>query len=94
MNLFKSILFGAAVLTSFSCSVLLFRGFKRKRIRMLMWSGLCFAGLTVNNIALFLDLVIFPEVDLRLLRFGSALVGMLFLLYGFVGDTDEMGDPL
>jgi hypothetical protein len=50
--------------------------------------------LTINNIALFLDLVIFPEVDLRLLRLGAAMVGMLFLLYGFVGDTDEMGDPL
>jgi hypothetical protein len=94
MSLFKILLFGAAVVTSFACSVLLFRGYRRRRIRLLMWSALCFAGLTINNVVLFLDLVIFPDIDLRPLRLISALGGMLFLLYAFIGDTDEMGDPL
>lgn len=88
MNLFKIALYGVAVLTSFACAVLLFRGYARRGIRLLMWSGLCFAGLTVNNIVLFLDLVVFPDVDLRLVRLVSALVGMLFLLYGFIWDAD------
>jgi hypothetical protein len=53
-----------------------------------MWSAICFAGLTVNNIALFLDFVVFPEVDLRLVRLVPALIGMMFLLYGFIWDAD------
>jgi hypothetical protein len=56
MNLFKIVLFGAAVLTSLTCTVLLFRGYKRRRIRFLMWSGFCFGGLTINNVVLFLYL--------------------------------------
>jgi hypothetical protein len=90
MNIFKIVLYGAAVLTSLSCTVLLFRGYTRRRIRLLMWSSVCFAGLTVNNVALFLDLVIFPATDLRLVRLIFALIGMLFLLYAFIWDADEM----
>jgi hypothetical protein len=39
-------------------------------------------------VALFIDLVIFPEVDLRLARLVPALIGMLCLLYGFIYDTE------
>lgn len=89
MNVFKIVLYGAAVLTSFSCTVLLFRGYQRRRIRLLMWSSICFAGLTLNNVVLFMDVVIFPTTDLRLVRLISALVGMLFMLYAFIWDADE-----
>jgi hypothetical protein len=90
MNIFKIVLYGAAVLTSFSCTVLLFRGYRRRRIRLLMWSSICFLGLTVNNVALFFDLVIFPMIDLRLPRLISALAGMMLLLYAFIWETDEI----
>lgn len=88
MNLFKVVLYGLAVVTSFACTVLLFRGYARRRIRLLMWSTICFAGLTISNIALFFDLLVFTDVDLRLVRLIPALIGMLFLLYGFVWDAD------
>jgi hypothetical protein len=91
MNTLKIALYGAAVLTSLSCTVLLFRGYTRRHVRLLMWSSICFAGLTVNNVALFLDLVIFPTIDLRLPRLIFALIGMLFLLYGFIWDADDTG---
>jgi hypothetical protein len=94
VNTFKILLYGAAVFTSFSCAVLLLRGYKLHRVRLLMWSGFCFSGLTVNNVILFVDLVILPGTDLRPLRSVSALIGMLFLLYAFIWDTDEMGKPL
>lgn len=32
-------------LTSVLCAVLLLRSYARKRVRLLLWSGLCFAGL-------------------------------------------------
>jgi hypothetical protein len=81
-------LYSLAMLTSHACTLLLFRGYTQRRIRLLMWSGICFAGLSVNNIALFVDLVVLPSVDLRPVRLLAALVGMLFLLYGFIYDAE------
>lgn len=88
MNGLKISLYAIAVLSSATCAILLFRGFFQRRIRLLMWSGFCFIGLTVNNLALFIDLVVLPEIDLRLARLLPALVGMMFLLYGFIWDAE------
>jgi hypothetical protein len=60
----------------------------RRRIRLLLWSGICFIGLTLNNIALFVDLVMFPDFDLRLARLIPALIGMTLLLYAFIWDAE------
>jgi len=88
VNVFRITLYALAVLSSLACAVLLFRGYRRRRVRLLMWSAICFVGLTINNVALFVDLVIFPEVDLRLARVVPALIGMVFLLYGFICDAE------
>lgn len=77
-------LYALAVLVSLACTVLLFRSYVRSHVRLLLWSALCFVGLTVNNVIVFFDLVVFVEVDLRPYRLGAALVGLLFLLYGFI----------
>jgi hypothetical protein len=78
-----------AVLTSFACLVLLFRAYAATGIKLLLWSGLCFVFLTVSNVFLFFDLLIFvTEVDLRLYRVGSALVGVLFLIYAFIWEVE------
>jgi hypothetical protein len=74
-------------LTSMACAVMLLRGFLGTRARLLMWSSLCFAGLALNNVLLFLDLVIVPEMDLSLLRSGVALAAMIVLLFGLVWDS-------
>lgn len=72
-------------LTSLACAVMLWRGYRVSRTRLLFWSCLCFAGLTINNVLLFLDLgVLGPELDLRLWRSGTALVSLGLLLYGLV----------
>jgi hypothetical protein len=73
--------------TSIACAVLLLRGYRRSRTRLLFWSGLCFAGLALNNVALFVDLVIIPSVDLSLVRSGTALIAMLILLFGLVWES-------
>ena len=88
MNGFKIALYLLAVFSSGACAVLLFRGYSRRRLRLLMWSAVCFVGLTINNVALFVDLVVFPEIDLRLARSIPALIGMTLLLYGLKWDTD------
>jgi hypothetical protein len=74
-------------LTSLMCAVLLLRGYGRSRMRLLLWSGLCFVALTVNNVVLFLDLVVFPGLDLSLWRSVIALVGVATLLYGLIWDA-------
>lgn len=84
----KIALYVIAVLSSGACAVLLFRGYVRRRIRLLLWSGICFIGLTLNNIALFVDLVMFPDFDLRLARLIPALIGMTLLLYAFIWDAE------
>jgi hypothetical protein len=81
-------LYVLAIATSLACTVCLFRAYFEHRIRLLLWSGCCFIGLTVNNIALFLDLVVYPTVDLRAVRLVAALAGMMFLLYAFIFESE------
>lgn len=82
------IAFGVVVLcaiTSLACAVLLLRGFGRTRQRLLLWSGLCFVGLFINNGLVVIDARI--ASDLSLLRTLPALVGVLLLVYGLVWET-------
>jgi len=85
----KAALYLVAALTCVVCMLLLAREYLRTRIRLLLWASLCFVGLTLNNVLLYVDLVLYPSRDLRALRLGSALIGMLFLLYGFIWETES-----
>ena len=83
------ILTSLAVLTCLACTVLLFRGYARSGLRLLLWSALCFVFLTFNNLLLFFDLVVFPtEVDLRAYRLAAAAAGLAFLIYGFISESE------
>jgi Family of unknown function (DUF5985) len=77
-----------AALTSLTCMLLLFRAYAANGVRLLLWSALCFVCLTVNNMLLFLDLVVFLDVDLRMYRLAAALAGILFLLYAFIWEAE------
>jgi hypothetical protein len=73
--------------TALVCAVLLLRGFRRSRTRLLLWCGLCFVILTVENVVLFVDKVVVPEADLTVLRRSLALGGVMVLLYGLVWEV-------
>ena len=73
--------------TSIACAVLLLRAYRRSRARFLLWSGLCFAFLGLNNILLYMDLAVF-DADLRLVRHATALAGLLLLVWGLVWDAE------
>jgi hypothetical protein len=73
--------------TSLVCAVLLLRAWRRTHLRLLLWSGLCFVGLVVNNLVLFADWVLFPDVDLSLVRSATALIGVSILLFGLIWDA-------
>lgn len=74
--------------TAFICAWLLIRAYLRGRYRLLLWSGLCFAGLTLNNLVLVLDKVVFVTEDLSIWRTSIALAAMAVLLYGLIWDAE------
>jgi hypothetical protein len=71
-------------LTSVLCAGLLVRSY---RGRLLLWSTLCFVGLAANNILLFVDVVLVPEIDLRMLRSLAAILGLTTLVIGLVWES-------
>jgi hypothetical protein len=74
--------------TTLVCAVLLLRRYVQSRAKLLFWSGLCFGCLTVSNVLVFVDLVVFPtEVDLYALRLLTAVIGMFLLLYGLIWES-------
>lgn len=73
--------------TSVTCAVLLLRGYRRSRTELLYWSALCFVALSLNNILLFVDLIVVPDLSLSVIRSGIALVGMGLLLFGLVSES-------
>jgi 4-hydroxybenzoate polyprenyltransferase len=72
-------------LTSITCAVLLLRGYKQTRSRLLFWCGLCFVGLALNNIMLTIDMKTPDEVlDLSHVRSLPAVAGLLLMIFGLI----------
>ena len=71
-----------------SCAILLLRGYWRMKQRLLLWSSLCFFGLAISNLLLFLDLVILADVNLYIWRLITAAVATLLLLYGLIWEGE------
>lgn len=83
------IIYSLCALTSLTCLVLLWRSYRMTGSRLLFWSALCFLLLTVNNVLLVLDKIVFPvEVDLSLWRLAAALAAVALLLFGLVWEEE------
>jgi hypothetical protein len=76
--------YATGVLTSCFCAFLLIRSYRAQRTRLLLWCSLCFVGLALNNVILFTDLFVVPEISLELLRTTTALVSLLLMLFGLI----------
>lgn len=72
------------IVTTLFCSILLLRAYARVRNRLLLWSGLCFAVLTIDNVLMFADLVLLPAIDLYTYRLATAAISISLLLFGLV----------
>jgi hypothetical protein len=70
--------------TSTLCVIMLYRGYRANRTPLLFWASLCFAGLAVNNLLLFVDLILLPEIDLSIWRLAIAMIAMSALLFGLI----------
>ena len=82
------IIYFLCMLTSLACFGLLWRAWRDSRSRLLFWSALCFAGLSLNNFLLVIDKLVFPSVDLTLLRLTVALAAPLLLLFGLIWEEE------
>jgi hypothetical protein len=80
-------IYALCAITSIACAALLLRGYARTRVRLLMWSSVCFAGLALNNVLLLVDLVVLPGIDLSVARGFAATVALVALVFGLVWDS-------
>ncbi|HEU4589725.1 MAG TPA: DUF5985 family protein [Steroidobacteraceae bacterium] len=71
------------------CAVLLLRAYGAVRKRLLLWAGLCFAGLSISNGLVVLDLFFVPQIDLYRWRLLAAAAAMLLLVYGLLFESDR-----
>lgn len=85
----SALIYTLCALTASLTAWLLLRGYRRTRFRLLLWSGLCFVGLAMNNVLLVVDRLIFPtEVDLLVPRLFTSLGAVLLLVAGLVLEHD------
>ena len=84
----RSLVYILNSVTFATCSTLLGRAYWRVRQRLLLWSALCFAGLAISNLLVFVDLVMLPGVDLYLLRLATAAIAMLLLMFGLIWESE------
>jgi hypothetical protein len=84
-----SLVYSLGLIVTAICAVLLFRAYVVVRRRLLLWSAACFAGLTLSNALLVVDLVLVPDVNLYVWRLAVAAAAMLVLLFGLVWESDR-----
>lgn len=83
-----AIVYILGTLIALACAVLLLRGYLSGRKKLLLWSSVCFFGLSISNLLVFLDLVVFSDVDLYLARLITGAISMMFLLYGLIWEGE------
>lgn len=86
---FGAIVYFLCFISSGLCAYLLMTAFSRRKEKLLLWSGLCFCLLALNNLLVFVDIVLLPDVDLTTLRSLTALAAIGVLLYGFVWEIES-----
>lgn len=86
---FPAIVYVLCFLTSSACAWLLGRSYARSKARLLLWSSACFVLLAGNNLLLVIDLLVLPDLNLRIGRLLLAVSAIAVLIFGFVWDLDE-----
>ena len=83
-----TIIYSLCSLLSFAIAWLLWRTHAKTRSRVQYWSAMCFSGLTLNNLLLVADKLLFPDADLGIFRLIIALASLSLLLYGLIYEDD------
>ena len=70
------------------CAYLLVSAFRRRGEQLLLWSAICFCLLAVNNLLVFVDIIVLPDVNLTALRALTSLAAVSALLYAFIWEIE------
>lgn len=70
------------------CAYLLSAAYARQRQRLLLWSGLCFLLLALENLLVFADFVLPPSIVLVPYRLAVSLAAIVLLLFGFIWEIE------
>ena len=71
-------------LAACACAGLLLHSYARNRTPLLMWAGVSFIALAVNNFFVLADLILVPDINLLAWRHAAALAAVCTLIYGFI----------
>ncbi|HEY0625185.1 MAG TPA: DUF5985 family protein [Allosphingosinicella sp.] len=86
---FPALVYLLCFATSAACAWLLWRSYGRTGARLLLWSGLCFMLLALNNLLVIFDLLLIREVSLQIPRLALSVGAVSVLLFGFIWDLEE-----
>ncbi|WP_293677668.1 DUF5985 family protein [uncultured Phenylobacterium sp.] len=82
-----ALIYGLCLAASASCAALLGRAYLRSRMRLLLWTAVAFCFFALNNLALVVDMLLLPGVDLWVWRQAAAGAGLAVLIFGFVWEV-------
>lgn len=88
-DFFAATVYVLCFLTSVACTGLLARSYLHTGARLLLWSAVCFGFLAANNLMLVFDLVVWPDVNLRIARLLLSLAAVVSLIWGFVWEAEN-----
>lgn len=81
--------YALCAIVSLVCVALLARAWYAARVPVLLWCLLCFAGLALNSVLLFVDKVVVTGADLSAGRALPAAVGVAALVYGLLREVQR-----
>lgn len=85
---FAPIVYFLCFLSSGLCAYLLVAAFRRRGEKLLLYSAICFCLLALNNLLVFVDIVVLPQIDLTLWRTLASVMAIAILLYGFIWEIE------
>lgn len=75
-------------LTSLVCFGLLIRSYVKTKVRLLLWCSLCFFFFSIQNVLLFIDFILVPEISMIFWRTLIGFVGAAILLFGLIWEKN------
>jgi hypothetical protein len=74
-------------LTATVCAGLLLRTWFATRTNLLLWAGICFVGLAINNVVLFVDKALVTDTSLATWRTVPQFAGLAIFALGLVWEA-------
>jgi len=81
------IVYSLCTITSALCAAALLLQYRRRRVRLLFWSAICFLGFALNNLLLDVDYSLGPHVDLSVIRTIPAVAGIALMVWAFIWEA-------